>query len=211
MSSLESLFIEERAGGPFNVLTVCTGNICRSPLTEMLLRKTLHGLPTVIHSAGTQALTDNPMEEANQIIANELGVTDGHEHRARQLTREMLEKADLVLALSREHRAAVVELLPRASRRVYTLREFALLANSANLAELSRSNAELAEDRMRDFVEEIAQRRGSIPAPDDLNELDVIDPYGQGDEAYVESAGQITPAVKTIGEMLRRAAEMEAA
>ena len=105
--SLHYFFEDEKADGPFTILTVCTGNICRSPLVEMLLRKVLHGLPVVVHSAGTQALVGRPMTEQNCIIAEELGVQQVDDHRARLLKTDYLREADLVLVLTREHRAAV--------------------------------------------------------------------------------------------------------
>ncbi|MFC5338953.1 low molecular weight phosphatase family protein [Leucobacter denitrificans] len=203
--SLFSLFEEERAEGPFTILTVCTGNICRSPLSEVMLRKGLHGLPAIVHSAGTQALVDHGMTTENQDIAAELGLDGFGGHRARQITEQFIREADLVLALSREHRSAIVELVPRASRKVFTLREFARLARAVTRGELGASESELAEGRMRDAVEVVAQLRGTVPAPEDPLELDVIDPYKQSDEIYVRSAGEITPAVNSIVQLFRAA------
>ena len=46
----------------FTILTVCTGNVCRSPIAEKLLRLELRDLPGVrVHSAGTNALVNAPM------------------------------------------------------------------------------------------------------------------------------------------------------
>ncbi len=58
--SLSSLFEDSTNTGPFKILTVCTGNICRSPLAEGLLRKVLRGLPVEVSSAGTGALVGVP-------------------------------------------------------------------------------------------------------------------------------------------------------
>lgn len=204
--SLFTLFEENRADGPFTILTVCTGNICRSPLAESLLRMVLVGLPARVHSAGTAALVGEPMSEQNRVIAVELGVTDAEAHRARQLTVEHVRDADLVLALSREHRRSVVELLPRMSRKVFTLREFARLSEACDLSELATGPDVGIETRMRQAVDLVAQLRGSIPPPTDPLEDDVVDPYRQSDEVYAHSAQQLVPGVNATARLLWGAA-----
>ena len=67
-----SIFDTGRRTGPFSILTVCTGNICRSPLAEGLLRMVLGGLDVTVQSAGTAALVGEPMTEQNQRIAADL-------------------------------------------------------------------------------------------------------------------------------------------
>ena len=200
-----SIFDVDRASGPVKVLTVCTGNICRSPLSEGLLRMVLTGLPVTVHSVGTAAMVGNQMTEQNRIIASEFGVTDGEAHRARQLDIEHLRDADLVLALSREHRRAVVELLPRASRHTFTLREFARLAEASDLSELQITDAMSPERRMREAIDLVAQLRGSLPPLADPADDDVVDPYQRKDEIYALSAQQIVPAVNATARLLRGA------
>lgn len=209
--SLFSLFGEDQAQGPFTILTVCTGNICRSPLTEGLLRMVLAGLPVRVHSAGTAALIGDPMTEQNQIIARELGVTDEAEHRARQLSADHLSDSDLVLALTRDHRRQIVELLPRASRKVFTLREFARLAAAFDFGETPLDPSLSVEGRMREAVEFVAQLRGTVPPPLEPADDDVVDPYRRDDEVYARSAQQIVPSVNATALLLRRASANSAA
>ena len=107
------------------VLLVCTGNICRSPLGEALLRRALteRGLPTVeVTSAGTGAWDGAPASEGAYLVALERGL-DLSGHRARLLTRELVEQADLVLTMARHHRARVDEL--GGEGRVFVLGEYA--------------------------------------------------------------------------------------
>ncbi len=107
-----------------HVLLVCTGNICRSPLAEALLRRELQSAKAtdiVVSSAGTGAWDGAPGSEGAYLIALEHEL-DLSEHRARLLTREVVEEAHLVLTMARHHRARVEELGGRG--RVHVLGEY---------------------------------------------------------------------------------------
>src|SRR5690606_26956407 len=109
----------------FRIITVCTGNICRSPLAEQLLKSALRGVEHIeFDSAGTQAMVDNPMPEYSLAIAKNNEVSDAELHRGKQLLEAHLDSADLILAMDRGHRRKIVELSPRATRKVFTVREF---------------------------------------------------------------------------------------
>ncbi len=107
------------------ILLVCTGNICRSPLAEALLRRDLkaRGFPEIdVGSAGTGAWDGAPASEGAYLVGLERGL-DLSGHRARLLTRELVESADLVLTMARHHRARVEEL--GGEGRVFVLGEYA--------------------------------------------------------------------------------------
>jgi len=107
------------------ILLVCTGNICRSPLAAALLSKALHDRDldgVEVSSAGTGAWDGAPASEGAYLVALERGL-DLSSHRARLLTRELVEESDLVLTMARHHRARVDEL--GGDGRVFVLGEFA--------------------------------------------------------------------------------------
>lgn len=94
------------------VLLVCTGNTCRSPMAEVILRRIAaeRGLDRVeIGSAGVGAWEGSPASEGAYLVALEHGL-DLSAHRARTVTRELLQEADLVLAMSAGHAARVAAL-----------------------------------------------------------------------------------------------------
>ena len=108
-----------------HVLLVCTGNICRSPLAEEMLKRTLkeRGIDGVsVTSAGTGAWDGAPASEGAYLVGLERGL-DLSGHRARLLTRELVDQADLILTMARHHRARVDEL--GGDGRVFVLGEYA--------------------------------------------------------------------------------------
>ena len=193
----------------FSILTVCTGNICRSPLAEQLLRAGMARWPGVsVASAGTDAFADQPMTDQAQVLAREFGVNNSHSHVARSLTVDQLTGADLVIALSREHRRSVVELLPRGARHTFTLRELARLLTNVPDEDLSMIAALDTTDvagRLSALVDVAASRRGMVEPPEAAEDDDVIDPYGQHDNIHCQSSDQRVPAVTTVLSQFARA------
>lgn len=109
------------------VLVVCTGNTCRSPLAAAMLADALRAadLPVEVGSAGTGAWEGAPASEGSYLVALERGL-DLSGHRARLLTRALVDEADLVLTMSRPHLARVREL--GGAGRAHLLGEYAGLA-----------------------------------------------------------------------------------
>lgn len=87
------------------LLFVCTGNTCRSALAEALARREAieRGLGDVeISSAGTSAWDGAPASDGALLVAMERGL-DLASHRAQQLTRELVQSHDVVLAMGPHH------------------------------------------------------------------------------------------------------------
>ena len=107
------------------MVLVCTGNTCRSPLAEVLLRQALaaRGIAGIeVSSAGTGAWEGAPASEGAYLVALEHGL-DLSGHRARLLTAEVIAASDLILTMARHHRARVLEL--GAECQVHLLGDFA--------------------------------------------------------------------------------------
>ncbi len=166
-----------------DILVVCTGNVCRSPLAEAFLRTALerrfHDRAPSIASAGTAGWEGDGAQPNSVAAAAERGV-DISEHVARVLEREMIDRAALVVAMASEHRDAVAELSADAARRTFTLKE------------LVRLLEDLPEEPVgtRDPTERLAAQIGRA---DELRasgfdgnprDEDVADPLGMPVETY---------------------------
>ena len=177
---------------PFGILTVCLGNICRSPFVERLLRLRLQeaGLGSAydVRSAGLIAREGLEMQwdAANELTA--LG-GDARSFRSRPFAGPMALEAGLVLTATTDIRRRVLQKTPAALRRTFTVREFAQLASTAEPA-ASRSPHELVAAAVR--------RRGTVAWQD----LDVPDPMGESKEVHAASAKLSADAVERIAAAL---------
>lgn len=207
----------------FEVLTVCTGNICRSPLAEQLLRLHLNGTGTSngtgtgtgtnasISSAGTRGLRSAPMTPEALALADQLGVpaSDSTAHRSRFLTEQLLVSPDLIITMTRDHRRQVAELAPARMRSTFTAREFARLAADVTDDEIrdaaAKAPAQTPGARVRAAATLIASRRGMVVPSDKPEDDDVIDPYGRSWQTYELSAAQLTPALDEVVRVLKAA------
>lgn len=103
-----------------HILTVCVGNICRSPTAEILLREALAPSGFQVESAGLGALVDKPIEPSAACLLHDRG-HDSIDHRARQITRPMLHSADLILVMERPHIEHILTLAPEVRGKVFLL------------------------------------------------------------------------------------------
>lgn len=195
------------------IMTVCTGNICRSPLAELLLATRLADLGAEVHSAGVRGLNAAPMTPEAIDLAVEYGVAeaDADAHRSRFLTEAMLVSPDLILAMTREHRREIAELAPARLRSTFTVREFARLAASLSDDDVADAVADAGPDatpgdRVRAAAAVVAGRRGLVPPPADPADDDVIDPYRRDWSVYRTSADQLVPALAEVERVIRIAA-----
>ncbi|GAA3930368.1 low molecular weight phosphatase family protein [Microbacterium soli] len=190
-----------------NILTVCTGNICRSPLAETVLATRIADLDVRVHSAGTQALVGHAMPPEARELAERNGVAPAGAaaHRARLLTESLMHAADLVLTMTAQHTTAAVQLAPRRMHRTFTVREFARLAATLDdgvLRSVARG-AGTARARFNALVQAVSDQRGVAPRA--VENEDVVDPYRQSAAVYELSASQIIPALDQVERVARLA------
>jgi protein-tyrosine phosphatase len=110
-----------------NILFVCAGNICRSPMAEWQLKALLRENPITgmqVGSAGLIALPDNAASFNAVRVARENSISL-EEHRARLVNTELIVNADLVLVMESHQGHELIANHPQASEKILLLRHFA--------------------------------------------------------------------------------------
>lgn len=95
-----------------NVLIICTGNICRSPMAVAILQRMLEarGVDDIaVRSAGTAPWDGAPASEGSYLVSLEHGL-DLSSHRARQATTDLVADAALILGMSAGHVERAIQL-----------------------------------------------------------------------------------------------------
>ena len=183
---------------PVRILTVCTGNICRSPVAERLLQA---GLDQVlaggfeVRSAGTRAMVGEPIQPLSADVIQTYGGSPDH-FAARQLTQKILKEQDLVLTMASSHRGEVLQLDPSLLKRTFTIREFARMVSA-----LEERNDDTSGVDHLTFWRDLPARASSVRhlvLAAQASDNDVADPYKQGADAYLRMEDELAPAILRI-------------
>jgi protein-tyrosine-phosphatase len=170
---------------PLRVLFVCTANICRSPVMELVARD-LAGDPeqsgVEFTSAGTHARDGHAFNtDMTPTLPATIAPEGTDTFRSRHLSAAILDEADLVLTAESVHRQHILDDRPQLHRKVFTLGQF-----EATIAELPGLSG-------RELVEAAGRRRTpATPAHD------VADPYRRGTAAAEKATGTITAMLSAV-------------
>ena len=108
-----------------NILVVCTGNMCRSPMAEGFLKAGIeHWDGFIVHSSGTSAVNGlNPTPEAVQVMKEK--EIDIAAYTSTPMAEKELKNSDLILVMSRVHRNLIIDDFPEIKNRVFLYKEYA--------------------------------------------------------------------------------------
>lgn len=181
----------------YSVVFVCTGNVCRSPAAERLLRHHLAGLSmegVEVASAGTAALAGEPVSAPMaELIRSARADPSGFV--ARQLTPSQLRQADLVVAMTSAHRTAAVRMAPASVQYAYTLAQLGAMLSHVDPPEVTeRAQSRDAGARLAAAVSLGRQHRALGVDPAD----DIVDPYGRPAAVYAKSFQQIVDGLAPV-------------
>src|ERR1700736_258617 len=135
-----------------NILFVCTGNVCRSPMAEGLFRQMVANRPDIgVRSAGVSTFPGQPPSSHAIEVLAELRV-DISKLRSVPLSDELVRGASCIIAMTRSHMESIHYMFPEAAEKTFLLREFEDYAPSLDVSDpigLGREAYEVTRDIIR--------------------------------------------------------------
>lgn len=180
------------------VLVVCTGNVCRSPYIERVLAHELAGTGISVTSAGTGALVGAPIDPDSVSRLRAAGV-DADGFAARQVTRELVAGADLIIGATREHLSAVVPLHPRALRYAFALHDLGDLLSACTEQDIV---AAPGSNRVAKVAAAAITKRG-IVNPRLPAESGIVDPFRRDAAVFDQMVDEIAGSLPVVVAALR--------
>ena len=172
---------------------VCTGNACRSPMAAAIFQRRLaeRGVEARVTSAGTRPWSQGATDDAVAVMREHGLEISAHENR--QLTRELVEEADLVLGMTRDHVSIANTRSPAARPRTFLV------------GELARVGADIGARRESEPVSVWVERAAAArPLRQPLGRAmdEIADPAGQPIDVYRSTAAELDQRLTEIAALL---------
>ena len=178
------------------VMFVCTGNICRSPMGELLLSRYLADTSIEVSSAGTKGLPGHPIDPSSATLMSSVGI-DSSAFRSRRLTRDMANATNLILCFEASQRREIVTLAPAVVRRTFVITEFAALC--AYCADHGMVKGRTIQERLWSVAVAAPIVRPLLPPSPDIE-----DPHGKTFDVFCTVADETNRALRTILNSMRK-------
>ncbi|MBP2110009.1 low molecular weight protein arginine phosphatase [Paenibacillus silagei] len=183
-----------------HILFVCTGNTCRSPMAEGLLRKLAkeRGIHVEVRSAGVSAVPGTSISRHAAGILQDEGIQD--RIVSSQLNGEAVAWADLILTLTGAHKRHLLQYFPDAVTKTHTLKEYVQTQESVNadIRELDSLYADAELNLALGTEPDAAAMQRMIEIRQRIPSFDISDPYGGSREDYELAAAEIRTALYSL-------------
>jgi protein-tyrosine phosphatase len=173
-----------------NILIVCTANQCRSPMAAALLARELTraGVTARVQSAGTSAVADIPATDDAVTVMKADGL-DISTHRSRPVDADELDRADVVVTMTRAQLRDLATRSPAAFPRLFTMKE---------LARRAQEQRRDRDEQMRAWITRLGAGRRTTDLLGEDPVDDVEDPIGCPVEVYAAVAGELADAISNV-------------
>ncbi|UCZ53031.1 low molecular weight protein arginine phosphatase [Bacillus shivajii] len=213
-----------------NVLFICTGNTCRSPLAEAVFEHKKTSDELKAKSAGIHAMEGMPISEHSKTVLENKGFN--HKHEAKVVDPSLLKWADVILTMTESHKRTLIEQFPEKVNEIYTLKEFVhddpettklveelkdqqahlelkrakfIADNQGKIEEYNKTNdVQNQQELEKQLLDEIIPHQNVIDEiAGKLPSFDISDPFGADVERYDETLTEIEKAVEKLLKKLK--------
>lgn len=188
------------------ILFVCTGNTCRSPMAEAMLRAMAkqQGVPLEVRSAGVSTIDGLPISAHAATTLRGKAVEPQGSSRA--LSGEAVAWADLILTMTSGHKRNLINWFPEAVDKAYTLKEYVNQDTDvqADIEELERLFTEMHMKQVLGQQLSTAERTRLLELERRIPSFDIADPFGGTLSMYESCASEIEVSLKTLLRMLKK-------
>lgn len=200
-----------------NILFVCTGNTCRSPMAAALLSDLNQDIE--VKSAGVFAMDHQRANEHAHLVLQEREIV--LDHYSQPVTDEVLQWADLVLTMTIQHKQSLIVNFPHHQDKYYTLKEYVSESDQDVWNELRKTYADL-EVKRSIFIQENEQKLSGRKLDqelakrfkDDIEKIqrleanlidyDISDPFGGNLEVYRKTLHELDQYIKLLNKKIKK-------